>query len=156
MDKQEQMKVENAKLLAENAQLMRDMGTVKQAREMADRAMASARVWEETANEKIVETAKLRAELDRTVPYANAQAAEIQYHKDAASAYKEDACKLLLQVDVVRKILTDLLDWCEPHPMDPPACIKAAKEFIEKREPEPRKPKPYRMGDDVSDDAMRA
>lgn len=36
----------------------------------------------------------------------------------------------LLRVDVARKILVDLLDWCEPHPMDPPACIKTAKEFI--------------------------
>lgn len=45
------MKLQNQGLQKENAQLTNDMGTVKQAREMTDRAMASARTWEAQANE---------------------------------------------------------------------------------------------------------
>jgi regulator of replication initiation timing len=43
------------KVLAENVQLKLDMGTVKQAREMTDRAMASARAWEGQCVERMRE-----------------------------------------------------------------------------------------------------
>lgn len=44
---------------------------VKAAREMEERSMASARVWEKTANEKIVERDRYRAVVDVTREYAS-------------------------------------------------------------------------------------
>lgn len=43
---------------------------VKAAREMEERSMASARVWEKTANEKIAERNRYKAVVDATREYA--------------------------------------------------------------------------------------
>jgi hypothetical protein len=47
----ERLVAESVSLQTENAALKLDMGTVKQAREMTERAMATARAWRGRANE---------------------------------------------------------------------------------------------------------
>ena len=104
----DRLTLEGVKLRTENKQLQIDMGTVKQAREMADRAMASARTWQETANEKIkeveplqAENAKLRAELELAK----------KFHTDEYKNRLELTAKaesLELQNEALRKALLEI------------------------------------------------